>query len=121
MSVEYSSAIDRMSSPPVHNAFKATNYVNQGNESQRVVDYFCVVGLPIKLTQPAPTTTPSNTEEEAVSDDFNNNDARNEASMETAENQPLYYYPEGDEKRNSTGLDPIVDLVVLNKTLNEVD
>lgn len=118
MSVEHSSAIDRMSSPPVHNAFKATNYVNHGNESQRVVDYFCVVGLPTKLTQPVPTT-PNNTEE--ASDDFNNNDARNEASMETSENQPLYYYPEGDEKRNSTGLDPIVDLVVLNKTLNEVD
>lgn len=108
-----------MSSPPVHNAFKATNYVNQGNESQRVVDYFCVVGLPTKLTQPAPN--PSNTADtETVSDDFNNNDARNEASMETSDNQPLYYYPEGDEKRNSTGLDPIVDLVVLNKTLNEV-
>jgi hypothetical protein len=104
-----------MSSPPVHNAFRATDYVNQGDESQRIVDYFCVVGLPTKLTQPvAPETKIDAEQRDGLIE------AKGEEGLEANDNQPLYYYPEGGEKRSLSSLDPIVELVVLNKTLNEV-
>ena len=83
-----------MSSPT--NVFTATNYVhNHQNDSQRIVDYFCVVGLPTKLT----ATTGGDT---------------------TGTEQPIFY-PDCDGDRRQASQDPIVDLVVLNKSLNEVN
>ena len=78
-----------MSSP---NVFTSTNYVHTQNDSKRVVDYFCVVGLPNRLTNADP--------------------------VNSSEPEPPLFHPDIDEKR--VCLDPIVDIVVLNKTLNEV-
>ena len=75
------------------NVFKATNYQYQ-NDSQRIVDYFCVVGLPTKLTT------------------INNNDE------ETIEEERDIYYPDDYDRHSDLKLDPIVDLCVLNKSLN---
>lgn len=76
------------------NVFKTTNYQYQQNDSQRIIDYFCVVGLPNKLTT------------------LNNDESLDE--------ERDIYYPDTDyERHGETKLDPIVDLCVLNKSLNE--
>lgn len=77
------------------------------NENQRLVDYLVVVGLPLKLANNKKTDD-SNDE-----DDTDSNNQNNVYNFETIESI-------NSRRIQSERSDPIVDIVILNKSLNEI-
>ena len=85
------------------NSSNLLNYLHQ-SKVERIVDYFVVVGLPTKLTA-ATSKTPSD-----------------EISTNSANDDHYLYYPETDSEKKGhhyDKTDPIIELVVLDKSLNE--
>ena len=82
------------------------NFLINTSESkiQRVVDYFAVVGLPVKLANKAKS------EQEESNNDYFSYPCNFEQSASITDNGRRFHYEKSD---------PIVDLEILNKSLNE--
>ena len=78
------------------------NSISSQNETKRIFDYFIVTGLPPKLTARSSTDDTSN-------------------PIEHEQHEKLLYTNLDNElnRTNREKLDPIVDIAVMNRTLNE--